>query len=112
MQNEEKDIIQLIYIENGSKYSGGINRKEFIEQMDSMIKWFPGCNDNALKLRELLPNIYRITIDKNIVDTQTAPFILYQNFNESDIHCLTFIRTYRIIWDFFLHHCEEAKKNS
>lgn len=107
-----KDKIQLTYVEKGNFYYGTIDRADFLNQMQHMADWFPGCNDNALKLCDLLPNIESILINKDVIDTQTVPFITYTNIGSSVNHCLKFMRTYKIIWDFFLHHCEEAKNNT
>ena len=107
-----KEAIRLIYVEGEKTYYGEINRKNFLNQMEHMVNWFPGCNDNAIKLCELLPNIDCITINKNTIDTQDVPFILYKNVGEDVEKCLRFRRSYSIIWSFFLHSCEEAKKNS
>lgn len=110
-----KDVnktIRLTYVEKGKTYYGEINRQDFLNQMEHMVSWFPGCNENATKLCELLPNIDLIKINKDIIDTQNVPFIEYQNIGENTSKCLKFMRRYTIIWDFFLHHCNEAKKNS
>lgn len=107
-----KDAIQLIYVEDGKTYYGVISRSFFLYQMKHMVNWFPVCNDNAIKLCELIPNIDCITINKDIIDTQDVPFILYRNVEENTENCLRFCRSYRIIWSFFLHFCEEAKQNS
>ena len=107
-----KDFIRLTYLEKGKEYPGKINRAEFINQMEHMVKWFPNCNENAITLCELLPTIDTITINKDIIDTQEVPFIQYTNIGDETPRCLKFRRTYKIIWDFFMHQCELAKKNN
>ena len=107
-----KDFIRLTYLEKGKEYPGEINRAEFINQMEHIVKWFPNCNENAITLCELLPTIDTITINKDIIDTQEVPFIQYTNIGDKTPRCLKFRRTYIIIWDFFMHQCELAKKNN
>lgn len=109
-----KDLknIRLIYVEKGNIYRGTIDRADFINQMEHMIDWYPDCNENATKLCELLPKIDCIKINKDIIETQDVPFIEYQNIGENTPKCMKFRRYYTIIWSFFLHQCEEAKKNS
>lgn len=112
MKDEKNNVIRLTYVEKGIIYHGGIDRKEFLNQMEHMVNWFPGCNDNALELCRLLPNIDSITINRDIIDTQTIPSFTYQNIGSTDLHFMKFRRIYTIVWDFFLHQCEEAKKNN
>lgn len=106
---DTKNVIWLTYVEKGKTYNGEIDRNEFLKQMEYMADWYPGCNDNAIKLCKLLPNIDSIKINKDIIETQDVPFIQYQNIGEDVIRCLKFMRYYTIIWSFFLHQCEKAK---
>ena len=106
------NVIQFTYVEKNKIYHGTINRDHFIDQMEHMVDWYPDCNENATKLCELLPAIASIKINKDIIETQDVPFIEYLNIDDDTPRCIKFRRYYTIIWSFFLHQCEEAKKNS
>ena len=109
---DKKNVIRFTYVEKGKIYYSTIDKYDLIDQMEHMIDWFPDCNENAKKLCELLPAIDCIKINKDILETQVVPFIEYQNINDSTPRCMKFRRCYTIIWSFFLHQCEIAKKNS
>ncbi len=109
---DKKNVIRFIYVEKGKLYYSTIDRNDFIDQMEHIVEWFPGCNENATKLCELLPTIDCIKINKDIIETQDVPFIVYENINDNTQRCMKFRRSYTIIWSFFLHQCEEAKKNN
>ena len=106
------DVIRLIYVEHGKTYHGKINKTNFLDQMKHIVDWFPNCNDNAVTLCGLLPDIDCIIINQDIIDTQDVPFILYTTIGDSTEKYLKFRRSYSIIWNFFLHHCKEAKENN
>lgn len=107
-----KNVIRLTYVEKGKTYQGEIDRSEFIEQMEHMADWYPDCNNNATTLCKLLPNIASIRINKDVIETQDVPFFQYQNIGDDTIQCMKFMRYYTIIWSFFVHQCEKAKKNN
>lgn len=109
---DKKNVIQFTYVEKGKIYYSTIDRDDFIDQMEHMVEWYPGCNENATKLCKLLPYVDCIQVNKDIIDTQDVPFIVYQNINDNTQNFMKFRRSYTIIWSFFLHQCEEAKKNN
>ena len=109
---DKSNVIRFTYLEKGKIYHTTIDRYDFINQMKHIVEWYPDCNENATKLCELLPTIDCIKINKDIVETQDVPFIEYQNINDDTPWCMKFRRSYTIIWSFFLHQCEEAKKNN
>ena len=108
---DKKNVIRFTYVEKGKIYHSNIDRTDFIDQMEHMVEWYPDCNENAIKLCELLPSIDCIKINNDVIETQDVPFIEYQNINDDTPRCLKFRRFYTIIWSFFLHQCEEAKNN-
>jgi len=107
-----KDIIKLEYVEKGVVYHGEIDKSNFVNQMEHMVKWYSDCNENASRLCALLPSIEYIRINQDIIDTQTNPFIEYHTIGDDTPKCLKFKHRYTIIWSFFVHQCEEAKQNS
>lgn len=107
---DKQNVIQFTYVENGKIYHSTIDRYYLLDQMEHMVEWFPGCNENAAKLCKLLPSIDCIKINKDIIDSQDVPFIEYQNVNDNTERCMKFRRCYTIVWNFFLYQCEKAKK--
>lgn len=108
----KNEPISLTYVEKGQTYHTTIDRASFINQMEHMVTWYPGCNENATRLCELLPNMESITVNNDIIQTQDIPFFEYQSFGDEVPHCMKFMRFYKIVWSFLMFHCEQAKNNS
>lgn len=107
----QKDI-DLIYVSRNVTYNGIIQRAEFLSEMSHLAVWFPDCNFNALKLQELIPKFTSISINKDIIETQDVPFIVYTTADNPEPQVLKLRRPYTIIWEFFIKYCKEAVKKS
>ena len=51
-------------------------------------------------------------INKDIIETQDVPFIVYTTADTSEPQVLKLRRPYTIIWEFFIKYCNEAVKTS
>lgn len=107
-----KKDINLIYVTQKVTYNGVIPRTEFLDEMSHLAVWFPDCNFNALKLQELIPKFTSISINKDIIETQDVPFIVYTTADTPEPQVLKLRRPYTIIWEFFIKYCKEAVKKS
>lgn len=107
----QKDI-DLIYVANDVTYNGVIPRNAFLNEMAHLAVWFPDCNYNALKLKDLIPEFTSININKDIIETQDVPFIVYTTADNPEPQVLKLRRPYTIIWEFFIKYCKEAVKAS
>lgn len=107
----QKDI-NLIYVTQKITYNGVIPRAAFLNEMAHLAIWFPDCNYNALKLKELIPEFTSININKDIIETQDVPFIVYTTADTTEPQILKLHRPYTIIWEFFIKYCNEAVKNN
>ncbi len=105
-----KKGIKLIYVTQKVTYNGVIPRTEFLDEMSHLAVWFPDCNFNALKLQELIPKFTSISINKDIIETQDVPFIVYTTADTPEPHVLKLRRPYTIIWEFFIKYCNAAVK--
>ena len=52
-----KDSIKLEYVEKGVVHQGEIDKNNFVNQMEHMLKWYTDCNENASRICVLLPSI-------------------------------------------------------
>ena len=107
-----KKDIDLIYVSKKVTYTGVIDRKEFFDEMSCLAIWFPDNNFNASKLQYLIPKFVSITINRDIIETQDVPFIVYTTVDSSEPQVLKLRRPYTIIWEFFIKYCNAAVKNS
>lgn len=107
----DKDLIKLEYVEGKKSYHGTINRKEFLNHMNYLVKEFPDNNEIAKKLAKLIPEMIYILINKDINDTQDVPSIYYKLNGSSDGHVLKIIRFNSIIWGFLERYCYDTKVN-
>lgn len=58
-----KDIIKLEYVEKGVVYQGEIDKSNFVNQMEHMVKWYSDCNEKCVQA--LCPaSVNRIYSDK------------------------------------------------
>lgn len=83
-----------------------IEREDFYAMFDGLAKGFEKLGDNEIskKLIEIIPDVNKIFINKDINETQDEPFIVYY-MSEKEPQIMKIKRRNDIVWSILLKYC-------
>lgn len=103
----KNDSINLKYVTKERTYSGTINREEFYSKMEELKIKNPDNNEISTKLCVLIPDMYSMTINQVVNDTQDVPHISFKFEQDGDISMLRIGRNHTKIWNNLRDYCKK-----
>ena len=93
--------------ENGTDHQKEIDRNDFYAMFDGLAKGFEKVGDNEIskKLVEIIPEVDKIFINKDINETQDVPSIEYHVADEANL--IKIMRWHNIVWSILNKYCTE-----
>lgn len=101
-----KETISLKWIRNGELGVCEVNRQEFLQRFQELVKNYPDNNEISQKLVKIIPHATQIKINYDINQTQDTPVITYRIHNDV-LGILKILRHHKIVWNTLNEYCKD-----